>query len=192
MARPEAKVQLGRVAKGDNPSEERLLNHKAITVKELCELYVKDLNAGLILGKGGLPKKASTISIDTGCIQRHLVPLLGHRRAQDLARADIIAVMKDIMAGKTRAVVKTAKLPGKAIVRSGPGAARRTIGLLGGILTYAVNAGIVERNPAHGIQRPKGNSRLRRLSRKALLSRFLTKAAGEPSVGQNQEIPLAA
>ena len=32
-ARQEAKVQLGRVARGDNPSEERQLYHKAITVK---------------------------------------------------------------------------------------------------------------------------------------------------------------
>ena len=35
-ARQEAKVQLGRVAQGDNPAEERQLDHKAITVKELC------------------------------------------------------------------------------------------------------------------------------------------------------------
>jgi hypothetical protein len=37
-ARQEAKVQLGRVAQGDNPAEERQLDHKAITVKELCTL----------------------------------------------------------------------------------------------------------------------------------------------------------
>jgi hypothetical protein len=49
-ARQEAKVQLGRVAQGDNPAEERQLDHKAITVKELCTLYVNDLNVGLILG----------------------------------------------------------------------------------------------------------------------------------------------
>lgn len=33
LARQEAKIQLGRVAKGDNPAEERQLDHKAITVK---------------------------------------------------------------------------------------------------------------------------------------------------------------
>ena len=59
-ARQEAKVQLGRVAQGDNPAEERQLDHKAITVKELCTLYLNDLNAGLILGKGGRPKKPTT------------------------------------------------------------------------------------------------------------------------------------
>lgn len=55
-------VQLGRVAGGDNPAEERQLDHKAVTVKELCALYMKDLDAGLILVKGGRPKKPTTIA----------------------------------------------------------------------------------------------------------------------------------
>jgi len=75
LARKEANVQLGRVAQGDNPAEERQLDHKAMTVKELCDLYFSDLKAGLILGKGGRPKKASTIVTDTGRINRHIVPL---------------------------------------------------------------------------------------------------------------------
>lgn len=57
-ARQEAKIQLGRVAQGDNPAEERQLDHKAITVKELCTLYLNDLNAGLILGKRRAAEKA--------------------------------------------------------------------------------------------------------------------------------------
>jgi hypothetical protein len=37
------------------------------------------------------------------------------------------------------------------------------VGLLSGVLTYAVEAGIIEVNPAHGIRRPKDNVRSRRL-----------------------------
>jgi len=74
-ARREAKVQLGRVAAGDDPVEDRQLDHRAITVKELCTRYLADLQAGLILGKGGRPKKASTIVTDTGRIERHIIPL---------------------------------------------------------------------------------------------------------------------
>src|SRR5882762_166623 len=164
LARKEAKIQLGRVAQGDNPAEERQLDHKALTVKELCDLYFADLQAGLILGKGGRPKKASTIVTDTGRINRHIVPLIGTRRVRDLVKADINKVLKDIVAGKTRASVKTKKLRGKAIVRGGAGTATRTVGLLGGILTYAVEAGIIERSPAHGIRKPKDNVRNRRLT----------------------------
>jgi hypothetical protein len=163
-ARQEAKVQLGRVAHGDNPAEERQLDHKAISVKELCNLYLADLKAGLVLGKGGRPKKATTITTDIGRIERHILPLIGTRRVKDLTKADINKVLKDVMAGKTRASVKTNKLRGKAIVRGGAGTATRTVGLLGGILTYAVEAGIIERNPAHGLRKPKDNVRTRRLS----------------------------
>jgi integrase len=163
-ARQEAKVQMGRVAQGDNPAEERQLDHKAVTVKELCTLYLNDLNAGLILGKGGRPKKPGTIASDIGRIHRHIIPLIGTRRVKDLTKADINKVLKDVMAGKTRVSVKTDKLRGKAIVRGGAGTATRTVGLLGGILTYAVDAGIIETNPAHGLKKPKDNVRSRRLT----------------------------
>lgn len=55
-ARKEARAQLGKVAKGDNPAEERQTQRNAITVEELAEQYMKAMNAGLILGKGGQPK----------------------------------------------------------------------------------------------------------------------------------------
>jgi integrase len=178
-ARREAKVQLGRVAAGDDPVEDRQLDHKAITAKELCTRYLADLQAGLILGKGGRPKKPSTIVTDTGRIERHIIPLIGTRRVKDLTKTDINKVLKDIMAGKTRVSVKTKKLRGKAIVRGGAGTATRTVGLLGGILTYAVEAGIIESNPAHGVRKPKDNVRKRRLSEAEyrILGRMLRDAA---------------
>lgn len=178
-ARQEAKIQLGRIAKGDNPAEERQLNHRAITVKELCALYLRDLEAGLILGKGGRPKKSTTIGTDTGRIIRHIIPLIGARRVKDITRADVNKVLKDIMAGMTRASIKTKKLRGRAIVRGGVGTATRTVGLLGGILTYAVEAGIIERNPAHGLRKPKDNVRTRRLTEAEYrkLGEILRKAA---------------
>lgn len=178
-ARQEAKNQLGRVARGDNPAEERELDHKAITVKELCALYMADLEAGLILGKGGRPKKASTAAVDRGRIHRHIIPLIGTRKVKDLTKADVNKVMKDVMAGKTRCSEKTKKLRGKSIVRGGVGTATRTVGLLGGMLTYAIEAGIIEHNPAHGIRKPKDRVRDRRLTEAEyrILGELLRKAA---------------
>ncbi len=189
-ARQEAKVQLGRVAQGDNPSEERLLDHQAITVKELCALYLKDLEAGLILGKGGRPKKAGTIVSDVGRIKRHIIPLIGNRRVKDLVKADIAKVLKDVMAGKTAVTVKTKKLRGKSIVRGGAGTATRTVGLLGGILTYAMEAGIITSNPAHGIRKPKDNVRGRRLTEAEYrtLGKMLRKAAENEKYAMTVEI----
>ena len=163
-ARLEAKAQLGRIARGDNPAEEKQLDHQALTVKQLCDLYRGDLEAGLILGKSGRPKKATTIYTDLGRIKRHIIPLLGTRRVKDITRADATKLLKDVMAGKTRTMVKTDKLRGRAIVRGGPGTASRTLGLFGAILTYAINAGIIDSNPAHGIRKPKDQVRQRRLT----------------------------
>ncbi len=105
-------------------------------------------------------------------------------------KADITKAMKDIMAGKTRVTVKTTKLRGKSIVKGGAGTATRTIGLLGGILTYAVEAGIIETNPAHGVRRPKDNVRTRRLSEAEyrVLGDLLKAAAENESYRMSVEI----
>lgn len=190
LARQEAKVQLGRIARGEDPAEEKQLDRKSMSVKELCTLYLNDMNAGLIMGKGGRPKKHSTIVTDTGRINRHIIPLLGSRRVRDLTKSDVNKLLKDVMAGKTRISVKTDKLRGRAIVRGGPGTAARTVSLLGGILTYAVDAGIIERNPAHGIKKPKDNVRKRRLSEAEyrLLGVLLRKAAQNENYAMTVEI----
>lgn len=189
-ARQEAKVQIGRVAKGENPAEERMLDQKSMTVRALCESYLKDLNAGLILGKGGRPKKPTTVSTDTGRILRHIIPLLGTRRVKDLTKAEINKVMKDILAGKTKISEKTKKLRGRSIVKGGAGTAIRTIGLLGGILTYAVELGIIETNPTHGLRKPKYSVRTRRLSEDEyrILGRILTDASQAGGLSKTVDI----
>lgn len=177
-ARVQARVLLGRIAQGDNPAEERELDHKAITVKELCERYLEDAKNGLILGKKRRPKKASTIYTDEGRIRRHIIPLLGTRRVKDLTSADIIRFMRDVASGKTKADQKTKKR-GRSIVRGGIGTGTRTVGMLGAILTYARENGIIETNPAHGIRKPAYDKRTRRLSEDEyrLLGKLLRKAA---------------
>jgi len=60
--------------------------------------------------------------------------------------------------------VKTDKLRGRAIVEGGAGTASRTAGLLSGILTFAVEQGIIAINPAHGVKRPADGKRHFRFS----------------------------
>ncbi|WP_309664472.1 site-specific integrase, partial [Tabrizicola sp.] len=63
-----------------------------------------------------------------------------------------------------RAAKKSARLRGKSILRGGAGAASRCVGVIGSMLTYAISAGVIERNVAHGIRKPKDQVRDRRLS----------------------------
>ena len=162
-ARKEARALLGLIARGGNPAEQKQLDVEALTVKELCNRYLGDCEAGLVLGKGRRPKKQSTIETDRGRIARHIIPMLGRRKVKDLVSADINRFLRDVTAGKTAADVKTKK-HGRAIVRGGVGTGTRTVGLLGGILTYAVQQGIIDRNPAWGVRRAADQARTRRLS----------------------------
>lgn len=142
----------------------------------------------MIIGKGGRPKKQSTLYVDRGRIERHILPLLGSRPVRDLQTPDIARFMRDIASGKTATDVKTG-FRGRAIVEGGAGTASRTIGLLGGILSFAVSEGIIPVNPARGVKRPADKRREIRLTvdQYRTLGRALAEAA---SAGENSVVVL--
>ncbi len=142
-ARNKALSILGDVADGLDPQSDKSSERQAFTVSQLCDLY---------LAEGCETKKASTIATDKGRIERHIKPLIGNKRVKDLTANDIRRFMSDVANGKTATKVKTGK-HGLARVKGGKGTATRTVGLLGGILSYAVSAGIIPSNPAQGVQR---------------------------------------
>ena len=164
QARALAKGIVGDIAKGADPAEEKRAARAAMTVSELCDSYLEAAEKGLILGKRGLAKKASTLYVDRGRIDRHIKPLIGKRPVRDLTTADISRFMRDVTTGKTAAVETTGKLRGKAIVQGGAGTAARTVGLLGGILSFAVSDGVIQHNPVRGVRRPADRKRTRRLT----------------------------
>jgi integrase len=164
QARRLAIAALGEVVKGEDPAEERARRRRALTVEELCDRYLAATDQGLILGKGNRPKRARTLYVDRGRINRHIIPLLGQKSVQSLRPTDISKFVADVASGKTAIVEKTSKKHGKSIVKGGFGTAARTVGLLGGILTYAVEQGLIDQNPARGVRKPADGVRNRRLS----------------------------
>jgi integrase len=188
-ARKMAKHTLAEVARGADPAARRAQDRDAMTVRQLCRIYLEAAEKGLILGKGKRPKKASTLYIDRGRIERHILSLLGSRRVRDLTTPDILRFMRDVTTGKTADDVKTG-FRGRAIIEGGAGTASRTVGLLGGILSFAVSEGIIASNPVRGVKRPADNRREIRLT--ADQYRALGKAVAAADVGgENPSAVLA-
>jgi integrase len=185
QARTLAKRALADVISGGDPASKRSENRHAMTVRQLCQAYLDAAEKGLILGKGAQPKKASTLYIDSGRITRHILPILGNGAVRDLRTPEIVRFMRSVTAGRTATNVKTG-FRGRAIVKGGRGTATRTVGLLGGILSFAVSEGVISINPARGIKRPADQHREIRLSLEqyAQLGEALKRAA---SRGANSE-----
>jgi Arm DNA-binding domain len=161
LARAEARRVLGEVTKGGDPAEEKLQGRKAKTVSELSDDYLAASEAGRVLIRRRLPKKASTLATDRGRVERHIKPLLGNLRVAAVSRLDIERFNNQVSEGATAARVKTGK-HGLARVTGGRGTATRTLALLGVIFSYAVRQGLRADNPAHGIEKHAYKERQRR------------------------------
>src|SRR5271169_4956281 len=163
-ARSEARRILGEVVKGTDPAAEKRAARSAATVAELCDSYLADAEAGRVLTRSKAPKRASTLMIDKGRIERHIKPLLGGLAVASVTRGDVEQFLHDVAEGRTAGKTKTANKRGLARVTGGRTAATRAVGLLGGIFTYAVRRSMRADNPAHGVERFADQERNRRLS----------------------------
>ena len=98
-------------------------------------------------------KKPSTIATDRGRIERHIKPLLGKQESAHPSPVRTSNVFFQVWQnGKTSADVKTC-LRGRAIVTWRQRTAARTVGLLGGIFSYAFDCGLIDANPVRGVKR---------------------------------------
>lgn len=142
-AREAARKILAGAELGQDHAAEKAKARAEKTVNELCDLYVAE---------GCETKKPSTMNVDRGRIARHIKPLLGKKRVGEVQRDDIERFMRDVASGKTATDVKTVKR-GRAIVEGGKGTATRTVGLLGGIFSFAVARKLRSDNPVRGVKR---------------------------------------
>jgi integrase len=147
-ARSRAKIVLGRAADGKDPQGDKASARAALTLSELCDLY---------LAEGVATKKASTLKLDKLRIERHIKPTIGRLRIGEVTRGDVERLIRDVASGKIRdeATPHT---------RGGKGAASRTAGLLGGIFTFAIDRKMLTENPTLGVKRFKDNKRERFLT----------------------------
>lgn len=164
-ARKLAIKTLGDTIRGDDPALERRTRRTSLTVSELCDHYIEAAEKGLVIARGGKPKKPRSIDTDKSMSNAHIKPLLGKKLVIDLKRADIVKFIRHVTAGKTaKEKEASGKLRGRIRVSGGAGSATRTTATLGAILSYAVSEGIIEVNPTYGVKKPAIGKRDRRLS----------------------------
>ncbi len=167
---------------GADPQAEKKARRAAATVAELCDMYLEDADAGRLLTRRGIAKKASTVATDRSRIDTHIRPLLGTMKVPSVTREDVERFMHRIAEGTTKRRVKTGKKRGLSNVRGGKGAASRTVGLLIAIFTYAQRKKMISDHPVRGVIRYADRRRQRRLSddEYAALGRGLDAMAGPP------------
>jgi integrase len=151
-ARRLASDALRSAARGGDPSAERHAMRGAITVADLCELYLAAAKSRI---------KASTWVLDRSRIETHVKPLIGRLTVQSLTPADIERMKADIIAGKT-ARPRNGR---GGIATGGPATAARTMGMLGTILEYAkTSLKVIKENPARGLKKPPDRKQRRFLN----------------------------
>jgi len=152
-ARNLAADKLKEARTGGDPSAERHAARAAITVSELCDLYVADTKRRI---------KPSTLAMDHSRIECHVKPLIGRRTVAGVTRRDIERFQADVAAGKTAGPRREKGRGGKA--SGGRGVAARTVGMLGTILEFGRQHGMISDNPARGVRRFPDDKRRRFLS----------------------------
>src|SRR5262245_36170363 len=72
-ARKLARRTLGAAAGGGDPvGDKKETRQKSVTVAEVCDWYLREAQAGRLLGRKGRPIKASTLAVDRSRIEVHV------------------------------------------------------------------------------------------------------------------------
>jgi len=87
-ARKIAKETLGRVAKGDNPAEERAIHRGAATVADVCERFMNEYVP--------IHCKETTAKEYRRSVDMFIKPVIGTRKVPDIFRTDIAKLHHDL------------------------------------------------------------------------------------------------
>jgi integrase len=186
QARELAKIQMGKVASGEDPAEESRRVRKELNVAEMCEWYLVEARAGRILGRKNRPIKDSSLNMDESRIRTHIIPLVGKRLVRKLTIADVEAMQNDIATGETRKPPSGGR-GGRPT--GGIGVAGRSLGTLQAILGHAKHKGLIAEHPTKGAKKLATKKKTRRLSIAEI--ELLGRAIGRAELGTENPVALA-
>ena len=144
QAREEAEDWITDIKRGADPLGEQQAARNALTINEMLDAY---LESAKFAGKA-----ASTQYMDRSRIRRHIRPLLGKIRVEQITRDKVRRFFRDVRSGKTAVVEKSEKKRGKARVSGGATVGQSCVKLLSAIFTWAIDEGLAEGNPCRGVE----------------------------------------
>lgn len=181
QARAAALQKLAAIAQGADPSSERRAARAAMTVADLCDLYVAERLA---------TRKPSSVASAKADIENHIKPLLGRERAAAITAEDVDRLLLDVAAGKTARRVKTGKRR-LSRVRGGKGAANAAVTTLCAAFNFGIRRGVRPDNPALGV-RKYPEKKLERFLSPAELARLGEALAASEALGVESPFAIAA
>lgn len=153
-ARAAAKLRMADIVRGEDPAADRARARRGDTVDALIDRFLRDCEAR------ARPLRPNTISSHRSNLDRHVRPAIGHRKAGGIEPSDVRKLQDKIAAG-----VEPAPREGRGgVTRGGPGAAARTIAVLGAVFEFARREGSVERNPVENVEKLAAQKRDRFLT----------------------------
>jgi integrase len=132
-ARGQAAAELHEVQLGNDPADAKQERRQADTFDDLALLYLE---------RHAKPNKR-TWQRDEWIINREILPVWRSRKAADVKRKDVLALLDKIVERDVLVL------------------ANRVKGLINKIFNFAIARGIVEVNPAYGVSNPGGQERQR-------------------------------
>jgi integrase len=125
-ARDQAKDILGRVARGEDPQQEKRADRHAITFRQLAEQYL-ELHA---------KRRKKSWREDERILEVDLLPAWKRRKAKDIGRRDVAELLDGI------------------VERGAPIMANRTKALVSKIYNFGLGRDLVDHNPCLGVPMP--------------------------------------
>jgi integrase len=127
-ARDMAKARLAEVQQGNDPATAKRDRRESDTFAALSDRYLTEYARS--------KKRASSVHEDEKMLRRELLPIWGARKAGDITRRDVIALVDGIAA------------------RGAGIAANRTLALASKIFNFAVSKEVIDVNPAYRVPKP--------------------------------------
>ena len=147
---------------GDREVQQRRAERVAETVAQLADAYLE---------KWARPHKRSAAE-DERILHKDVLPAWGRRKANDIARRDVIALLDNI------------------VDRGSPVAANRTLALIRRMFGWALSRDIVQTNPCIAVKPPGVETRRDRVLSVEEIAAFW-RALEDPGIGVSKPIRLA-